>query len=279
MEIKSIRYLIVLAAIFIFSAGIVLAVPAGPLAPSTLTQDVSSKMNTSVYSSKSLNAEAGNLTQITMTSVSQTKSWQGYYGNISGTILLDDASNFTMYSWTVAEPNGQVYVVNRTITDWTTAHCFNYTAAADGGGRYNYTYDGGTKNASTGVFSNLTAMENFYNISIYNLDGINETFNSYSHDQFYVGTINILANSCPSTWINQNDTAQTTNFQELLLQVNDSTSIIWTAIIENNLDGNDTDNMGYNGNLWDFQILVAEDGSSEAGQDVTTQYYFYVELS
>ena len=48
-------------------------------------------------SAKTVAAQAGNVTQLTITHIMITKRWQGYYGNVTGTITLDDADNNTMY--------------------------------------------------------------------------------------------------------------------------------------------------------------------------------------
>jgi hypothetical protein len=299
MNEKRERYFIVLITTLVLLASIVYAVPSGPKFPEQFNEGTSSRLNISVYSNKSVQAEAGNITRIDFNSTDQTGHWQGYYGDISGTITLDDASNYTMYSWVNTEPQGEVYIVNETISDWTTAHCFNYTARVNTNTSlepcnpgdanciyYNYTYDGGSSFAYTQIFSNLSDMENFYNLSADDVDGIDETFNETgklsdgqtNHNYFYVGTTRIDAGTCPATDLYENDSSSGINFQEVLLQVNNSAAIIWTAIIENDIIGNDTDNVGYNGVAYDFQAIVAEDGTSEAGQDTTTQYYFYVEL-
>ena len=83
---------------------------------------------------------------------------------------------------------------------------------------------------------------------------------------------------CPTTYINQNDAAQSANFVNVLLYdpaIND-TGWIYTTIIENKTAGSTNDLICYNGESCDFQILVNEDGH---GTDTaTTTYYFWVEL-
>ena len=54
-------------------------------------------------------AIAGNVTEITLTAFTTTQSWQGYYGNVSGTIQLADASDNVLYNWSLASPEGEVY--------------------------------------------------------------------------------------------------------------------------------------------------------------------------
>jgi len=60
----------------------------------------------------STTAEGGNITEVNMSGVSQTIHWQGFWGQVSGSIALKDASNNTMYNWTVATVSGNVYTSN-----------------------------------------------------------------------------------------------------------------------------------------------------------------------
>jgi hypothetical protein len=69
-----------------------------------------------------------------------------------------------------------------------------------------------------------------------------------------------------------------TNYQEVLLAVNHSQTIIYTTIIENDILGNSTDPIGYDNNTHDFQMIVGDDGHVGPNLDTTTTYYFYVEL-
>jgi hypothetical protein len=72
--------------------------------------------------------------------------------------------------------------------------------------------------------------------------------------------------------------ADLSDYQEVLLTVNNSKTIIYTTIIENRRGDNNTDVMGFNNRTNDFQILVGDDGHDGPGQDSPTEYYFYVEL-
>ena len=65
--------------VFILLASFVCAAPTTPLAPDTLTQQATSTLNTGNYPPQSLTAEAGNLSQLSIVTRSQTQHWQGYY--------------------------------------------------------------------------------------------------------------------------------------------------------------------------------------------------------
>ena len=196
--------------------GVVYAAPTDPTGPQNITISPSSRFDTGNYPAMTLYAEAGNLTQLTITSLSQTQTWQGYYGEISGTITLDDASEYTLYDWYSAEPQGEIYAASEIVSDWETVHCFNYS---NNGTNHFYYYDGGTKNTTTTIVLNLSELETgsldwSLGLSAGNYDGVDETFNesgtiasvwtpsvtTYAdHMEFMVGTVNISGGSCPAT--------------------------------------------------------------------------------
>lgn len=237
-----------------------------PLGPSSLTRGAD---ETQVpYGYQTTTAVAGNITELTIDAVSQTKSWQGYYGDITGTIVLDDAENYTLYDWPLPEPKGEIYALkNATTPAWATMKCFNFSDGTGAG------FAG----------KNLTYWEHIYNMTWNDKDGIDETFNMTTHRAIDVGTVKTVdANSCPSTFMHMNDTFQADNFNEVLLQ--DSNGyLIFTAIIENRDTANNTDIQGFKGAVFtpDFQMLVAEDGKSRISGQVNTArtpYYFYVDI-
>ncbi|MEM3373991.1 MAG: hypothetical protein QXE31_02100 [Candidatus Woesearchaeota archaeon] len=234
-----------------------------PMGAQTVTEGYESTINNSNYPPASIQAYAGNISQLTIFGRSQTKHWQGYYGEVSGVIVLDDAQNWTMYDWPNPEPKGEIYAtVSATTPIWNTIRCFNYS---------------GTEAGST---NNTFYWESFYNMTFNDVDGIDETFNITQHPTFDVGEFTITENTCPSTFTHVNDQWQEQRFVEILLQ-DANGLLIFTTIIENKDEGINDDVVGYNGVTHDFQLLVAEDGTSRSGgarnQDTTT-YYFYLDL-
>jgi len=234
-----------------------------PMGAQTVDEGTESTMNASQYAPDSVNAYAGNISQLTIYGRTQTKHWQGYYGEVTGMIVLDDASNWTLYDWPNNEPKGEIYAtINSTTPSWSTVECFNYSQ--------NY----------TGENNHTVFWESYYNMTFNDVDGIDETFNMTTHPELDVGEFTITENTCPSTYTHVSDAFQTSDFVELLLQdVNGD--LIFTTIIENKDVGDNTDVTGYDGNTHDFQMLVAEDGTSRVGGELnqgTTTYYFYVDL-
>jgi hypothetical protein len=249
------RNVFILGILFLGSIGLVVAA-ALPTAPNSLTPGVSTTFIPGSYGPRSVDAIAGNVTALVITSIGQTKDWQGYYGNISGSITLDDANNFTFYNWTSAEPRGQVYATLNDSIAWSGVECFNYT------------------NDSRAYWQ---TMESFYGIPTDGVDGINETFNQTDHPAFQVGSRTMTG--CPTTYVFQEDSYQQENFVNVLLfdpTINE-TGWIYTTVVENKTIGpSQSDLLCYNGEPCDFQLLVNEDGH---GTDTaTTTYYFWVEL-
>ena len=242
----------------------VYAVATDPSGPQSITESNQQRLGTSSWPAITIQAEAGNITALVISSLSQTQTWQGYYGNITGTVTLDDASNFSMYTWELAEPQGEIYASNGTSVTWSNIRCVNYT---NNHSQYN---------------ENLSSLETWLGLAADDVDGIDETFNESgvlndgvtAHPTVYVGTYTINSGTCPATDTYQNDTISGVEFAEILLT--DNTSIIFTAIIENDLVGSDADIKGFNNQTHDFQMLVGDNGHE--GDDSITNYYFFVEL-
>jgi hypothetical protein len=249
------RNIFLLGIFFLGSMGFVVAATL-PTAPNSLTASAPSTFDQSAYGPRSVEAIAGNITALVVTAIGQTKDWQGYYGNVSGSITLDDASNFTFYNWTSAEPRGQVYATLNSSIGWSGVNCFNYT------------------NDSAAYWQTI---ESFYNIPNDGVDGVNETFNQTTHPSFQVGSRTM--SGCPTTYVFQSDAYQQSNFANVLLYdpALNETGWIYATIIENKTIGSSqNDLLCYNGVQCDFQILVNEDGH---GTDTaSTTYYFWVEL-
>jgi hypothetical protein len=168
---------------------------------------------------------------------------------------LDDSNNFTFYNWTAAEPRGQIYATLNTTITWNSIEC------------YDFSNDSG---------ANWDTIETYYDIAWDNVDGVNETYATTGHPSFQVGFRTMT--SCPTTYVYQNDAAQTENFVNVLLYdpLLPDTGWVYTTLIENKTSGSFNDLVCYNGQPCDFQILVNEDGH---GTDTSpTTYYFWVEL-
>ncbi len=191
-----------------------------------------------------LNTSGGTFTTIILSSETQNLKWKAYAGNVSGTLVLDDASDYSIYQWQLGTFTGEVYATRNDSISWGDIVC------ADG----------------TDISNEETAM----NHTSSSEDSISNTFSLNTHREFYVGSRKIDQSTCPSTFTWVNDTQQTpaidAPFQEVLLH--DGTNLVYTTFIDDNTQG-------FNYNDYDFQMIVAERG---VGSLPATDYYFYLEL-
>lgn len=193
-------------------------------------------------------ALAGNVTELTVSGFSTTQSWQGYFGNVTGTIQLADASDNQMYNWTLASPEGEIYATTDTSVAWVNIACFD-------------------------LAGNHSALETLFNISSDDVDGVNETFSDAgTHDEFFTNNVQFVAGDCASTSIYDSTGASVdNNFEEVLLTDSSAdTQVIFTSILD------EEDVAGFDNAYHDFEMLVLEDGHGT--NTATTTYYFYVEL-
>jgi len=235
-QLTTIAIFAVLAILFLAEGAM-----ADPGAPTSLTRDASSRRDLSTLPSQQVNAVAGNVTQLSIDALAITKSWQGYYGNVSGTIGLWDGSNNTFYNWSMASAAGEVYASRASSITWSAIQCANS--------------------------SEITTEESNLGQSASDADSVSNTFsNSTYHPAFDVGSVAIGADQCYASNPFDNNGAQTSAFYNVLLW--QGTNSVYTTL----LNGSKT---GFNGQPWDFELLVGEDGH---GNTATTPYYFFVEL-
>jgi len=229
-----------LLAILLLSS-IVHALPAGPSNINYISN------STAAINSPNRSIDAkGTITVINLDANQQDFKWKAYLGNISGKLALDDATGKSIYDWTMGVPAGEVYVSRYSgIINWPNVSCATVPNVA-------------AEQTALGMASGI-------------VDNINSTFSNIIHKGFAVGTKPISNDTCKSTATYINDTAQVISdaakWQEVLLQDDITSSIIYTTFIENQKDG-------YNGGIYNFQMVVAENESAT----VPTTYFFYVEL-
>jgi hypothetical protein len=225
-----------------------------PLGADNVTIVQTEQSNISLYPAPSVDAEAGNVTELSIYGRTQTKSWQGFYGNVSGTIILEDAQGNRFYDWAAAEPQGEVYAsVNQTIT-WTSTEC------APTIGDINY----------------LDTWQSFYGMNYTDYDTINTTYNMTDHKEFWTAYNNFTG--CPTAYTYVNNASQYADFEGVLLTSDSQSTLIYTAILEDKAEGERDGMVGFDGGDYDFQLLVAEAGQTKATMDTVTPYYFWVEL-
>lgn len=201
-------------------------------------------------SASSMINSRGTITTVNLNALQQDQQWKAYVGNVTGRLSLDNADGFTIYDWELSGAiAGEVYVSRAASPEFTNVSCAN--------------------------IGNITAQYAYYNMTNGQVDNINATFNETSHASFFVGTLSISANSCPSGATFVNDTRQiidgSQDFQQVVLQDN-STNLLFVALIDDNRYSYDN-NISIN-RTYDFQLLVPD---SDVNSTPTT-YYFWTEL-
>ncbi|RME31953.1 hypothetical protein D6789_01080 [Candidatus Woesearchaeota archaeon] len=202
---------------FMFVIGILFAslAFAGPTGGSTTTGAQDRGVNSSVTT---LTTEGGNVTEVNVTGTQITTKWAGFYGQVSGSLQITDASSNVFYSWSVANVSGSVvYATNGTVNDWSNANinAMNYS------------------NAPTHI-GNVSATDNFTNT--FNFSG---TFSSASITQATAYTETYVSGS------------QTHDFKTYALVSSSDKVAIWAAVARD-------DDTSFQGglNTVDYQLLA-----------------------
>ncbi len=246
--------------LLLLMAKVVLSAP-DPVPPQNVTLGSGGRF-IGASSGFAMSATSGNITAISIAHVQSSQYWQGYYGNISGEITLDDGSNNTLFSWALANPSGEIYASNQSNgIKWGNVTCVNLTNATSS-----------DTHGSSKI--NRTTIQSAYNLTDQNAENISSTFNSTFSGTLNVATRTITSSDqCPQLTTYKNEAWQTVSFKEVLLFDNLS-ALLFTSIIQENVDGfrSGTD-------PHDFQMMVLEDGSAGGPDSTSTTYYFYVELN
>jgi len=217
---------------------------AAPVSPTTVTRGESSRRDLTNLPAQQVAAQAGNVTEINLTAIAVTQSWQGYYGNVSGTIVLQNADNQTFYNWSMATAKGEIYATRTSSVSFTTVDCL--------------------------LAANITDEETALGQATIDADSVTNTFTTNVHPQFYVGTVDITADTCNATNAFGPSGAQANDFFQILLADNAGAgNIIYTTLLNGTKSS-------FDNSAWDFELLVGQNG--HPGGSTTTQYYLYVEL-
>jgi hypothetical protein len=224
----------------------------------------------------STDAMAGNVSEIGITGFSITQAWQGYFGNVSGTIQLADIGDNVMYNWSLASPEGEVYASTNSSITWNFVQCLNFSAT----GSYTDIGSGGVPGETNLDGTNLAILNAEFGIDFGDVDAPNNTFSlagthesgeGLSHDQFYTNNLNFSAGECLSTHVfAASNSSEDSKFQEVLLYEATTSSVIFTAILDEETP------LGFDAKPHDFEMLVLENG--HLTYTATTPYYFWVEL-
>ncbi|MFA5764470.1 MAG: hypothetical protein WC915_06710 [archaeon] len=217
-------------------------------------------------SAQGIPAIAGNVTELSINGFSVTQSWQGYFGNVTGTIQLADNGDNVMYNWSLASPEGEIYASTNDSINWNYVQCLNFDS--DG----TYADDTANLGGTSAHGTNLTILENMFGIFSDDVDGVNETFPllGSGHNTFYTNNLEFSEGECRNTQIFSNSgQGEDNKFEEVLLYEPTSYSVLFASLLNENV-------LGFDNSSHDFEMLVLENGHST--DTATTTYYFWVEL-
>ncbi|MEM2139158.1 MAG: hypothetical protein QXM96_03315 [Candidatus Woesearchaeota archaeon] len=167
-------------------------------------------------------AQAGNVTGLIINQTSITRIWQGFYGNVSGQIVLENSAGNNFYDWTLATVTGQVYASRKLVPDWSNVNCTNSTQ--------------------------WESEETTLNIPLTSVEGINETFSLTTHPAFSVGSVPV--SNCRSTRP-YNSSGLPGNFWNVLINTN-LTNTVYVSVLSDNSNA-------FDGGTADFELLVPTD--------------------
>jgi hypothetical protein len=233
-------FLGVVLAVALFLASVI----AAPTGPTTL--NVTGNQTKGSTSAAQVNVSGGYIAYINMTATVQNPRWKAFVGSVTGKFTLSDSTGSAIYDWTLATVTGRIYATrNSSTVTWSSIQCANST---------------------------LLEWENLQMNHSSRYDNISATFNTTNHTSFYVGSVSITNNTCPTLATFRNNAAQSTYFQEVTLT--DTAATTGKIIYSTKLEQQTT---GFDNNPYDFQMIVPENGLT--GNTGVTPYYLYVELS
>ncbi|MEM3374120.1 MAG: hypothetical protein QXE31_02765 [Candidatus Woesearchaeota archaeon] len=175
-----------------------------------------------ISNATNLTAQNGNITWVNADLTQITNVWQGFFGRVSGGIVLENANGDIFYDWNVVDAIGEIIATRNFVNDWSNVKCTNQTE--------------------------IYLEEERLNIMNETSDGINDTFIYTNHPSFDIAG-KFLSN-CRATRTHNSTNAQAV-FWNVLLNTNE-TNTIYTVLMEN-------DRIGFNGTEVDFQLLVPVD--------------------
>ena len=190
-------------------------------------------------SSQSTPVQAGNVTELNISGSAITTHWAGFFGEISGTLTLENSAGDVFYNWSgLNSLSGEVFASTDNAVSW-----------------------GGIGCASAGE---ITALETALSIAGTDADRVENTYTSNAHPDFEVGGASL--SGCNSTNAYVSSALDPSSFYQVLLTDTEGDAI-YTTLINESLTGFDSA-------THDFQLLVGENETA-----ATTDLYFYIELN
>lgn len=195
---------------------------------------------TSSATSGTVGAWGGNVTPVNLVINSSTLHWQGFFGNITGSLGLGYGTSL-LKKWTISTAAGQVYASQASVIDFTALNSTSVTLA-NMDSAFSFLSGATDSAANSGTNTNNT----FFNISHYQVPN----------------------NTRPTLFTMNSSGALVWETVVLTTNASDSTKYVFAGLISNN-------GVAADGTSADFQIMVPEDS---LGNLAATTYYFYGEV-
>jgi len=221
--------------------------------PDGATVAVGKPQTKNVSAPQNVTAQGGNITEVNITDNTQTQVWQGFWGTVNGSIVLQDAAAATFYRWNVFNISGEVYASRLSSVNFANIKPDNNCS---------------DDNSLTGFgFS----------------DSVNNTYTNNTNRFIQVGTVAINASTACAVYTFVNSSAQSSFFQDIILTdtlntniTNGSTSVggnttVYATPIEGNISG--YNGLNRTGLVGTYQLLVPVNRT--AGFNT---YFFYAEI-
>jgi len=225
---------------FVFVLVLAVAAFAAPVNITSITAGTSRTLTNS-GAAGTVAAWGGNVTPVDVVINSSTMHWQGFYGNVTGSLGLGGGASL-LKTWTLSTLRGQVYASTGSNIDFTV---LNSTAVP---------------------LANLDSAFSFLSAAA---DSAANSGSNNANTQFNISNYNVAASSKPRI-MTMNGTGDLA-WETVVLNANSvgtTTAYVFTGLINNS--GKAFDNTAAN-----FQIMVPVNG---AGGSPAVNYYFYGEV-
>jgi hypothetical protein len=107
------KEILIILALTVMVASLVSAAPTG----GTLVNGTTSHGSNSVSTTRTIHG--GNVSEVNVSGSQMTTRWGGFFGSLSGSLQLSDATANKFYEWTVSNfTNAVVYAANASVSNW-----------------------------------------------------------------------------------------------------------------------------------------------------------------
>lgn len=237
---KIVIKLMLIMILLVLLSPLVASLPSGP------TINVIFNETKSPSAASMINTSGGTITTVFLNATTQNPRWKAYVGNVTGTMTLDDANDNTVFDWSLTRIQGEVYATRFSgSVNWSGINCSTTEQIEQENALMNHSYPD---------------------------DNITATFDESTHGELYVGTRQILENTCSSLHTYVNSTSQASSFEEVVLNDGDdaTSNVVFATPLEDSVQG-------FDNSAYDFQMILPENGLPTYSS--STAYYFYVELT